>query len=170
MLGKTVALMALRSPEKNVQVSHARTALSQERVGSKLAVPCRSGSACASPYPEPGLWGRSVRWRVSSARRAEWPEVRISGHASELCWGAVPSSTPGIGDPEGQLEPPSLGSGRSLTDAAESEAQSPVTPEPSGASGLGARKLCPETAQVKLGSERGSSLSSPSSLLRSLLS
>lgn len=95
--------------------------------------------------------------------------MRISGHASELCWGAGPSSTPEIEDPEGQPEPPSLRSGRSPTDAAESEALSWVTPEPSEASGLGARKLCPETIQVKLGSE-GSSLSRPSSLLRSLLS
>lgn len=77
----------------------------------------------------------------------------ISGHASELCWGTGPSSTPGIENPEGQPEPPSLGSGRSPTDAAESEAQSRVTSEPSGASGLGARKLCPETSQIKLGSE-----------------
>lgn len=45
---------------KNVQVSHARTALSQKRGGSKLAVPCRSGSACESPHTEPGLWGRSL--------------------------------------------------------------------------------------------------------------
>lgn len=79
--------------------------------------------------------------------------MRISGHTSELCWGAGPSSTPGIEDPEGQPEPPSLRSGPSPTEAAESEAQSRVTPEPSGASGLGALKLCPETAQVKLGSE-----------------
>ena len=81
--------------------------------------------------------------------------MRISGHASELGWGAAPSSSPGIKDPEGRLELPSLGSGPSPADAAESQAQSPVTPGQSGASGLGARKLCPETAQVKLGSDRG---------------
>lgn len=87
--------------------------------------------------------------------------MRISGHSSELCWGAAPSSTPGIEDPEGQPEPPSLGSCRSPTDAAESQAQSPVTPEPSVVSGLGARKLCPRTAQVKLGSEGGLSSVNP---------
>lgn len=108
----------------------------------------------ASPRTQSQASGDGAWDWGSSARRVEWPEVRISGHAAELHWGAAPS-TPGIEDPEGQPEPPSLGSGRSPTDAAESQAQSPVTPEPSVASGLGARKLCPETAQVKLGSEGG---------------
>lgn len=121
----------------------------------------------ASPRTQSQASGDGAWDWGSSARRVEWPEVRISGHAAELHWGAAPS-TPGIEDPEGQPEPPSLGSGRSPTDAAESQAQSPVTPEPSVASGLGARKLCPETAQVKLGSEGGSFLSSPSSLRGSL--
>lgn len=93
--GQTVALMGLWSPE-NVQVSYARAALSQQRGGKEALVPSRWGSAW-SLHPErlrvrplgkePATWGSAVR-------RAEWAEVRISGHASELCWGLAPTSTP----------------------------------------------------------------------------
>lgn len=87
------------------------------------------------------MWG-------SSARRAEWPEVRISGHASELCYlfHAWDRGSRGGGRSR-------RASGRVPLRA--TQAQSPVTPEPSAASGPGARKLCPETAQVRLGSDRG---------------
>lgn len=117
-----------------------------------LALPARTRTQSRS---EPGLWGRSLR--CGAPAPAERSGQRCGSQVT------LPSSAgvqllpprPGSRIPEGQPGPPSLGSGHSPTDAAESQAQSPVTPEPSVASGLGARKLCPRTVQVKLGSEGG---------------
>lgn len=94
--GQTVALMGLWSPEKCPGILRQGCPLPTARRKEAL-VPSRWGSACSSLHPErlrgrplgkePATWGSAVR-------KAEWAEVRISGHASELCWGVAPTSTP----------------------------------------------------------------------------
>lgn len=141
--------MGLWSPEKCPGILRRGCPLPTARRKEAL-VPSRWGSACSSQHPErfrvrplgkePATWGSAVR-------KAEWAEVQISGHASELCWGVAPTSTP-CNAPPG-LRIPRGSSSRGPTQ--QSRAQRRVTRGPSDTSGLGARKLCPENSSGHAG-------------------
>lgn len=157
--------MGLWSPEKCPGISRQDCPL--PTAGRKEAPdPSRWGSACASLHPE----------LLSQASGEGVCHVGLSRPQSRVGRGADPRSRfgtllgcsshlhtlqrlPGLRIPRGS-------SSRGPTQ--QSRALRRVTGEAGGGSGLGARKLCPATAQVTLGSE-GSSLRSPGSLHGCLL-